>query len=86
MRFLGLRKTLTGGVLTFAIATFLFPWGSSIADLLSKDTLPSETYNETLYFCGANVTEVSSAVPIEEVPGAVWFVVLVPFLFMMVGR
>ena len=80
---LGWRKTLTAGVISFAVATFLFPWGASIPtgeDLSNNE----EIQNETVSYCGSNITEVSTSS--QKEPVIVWIIVIAPFVFLMIGR
>ena len=90
MKLLGWRKLLIGGVILFAVATFVFPWGSSIPIKNIVD-FPShqEDQNETIYFCGGNSSisvDTNTSLDIGQQPYLVWIIVLVPFVFLMIGR
>ena len=88
VKLLGWRKMMIGGVVLLSVATFVFPWGSSIP---IKD-FPSHSVdqkNETVYFCGGNSSinaETNTSLDIGQQPYLVWIIVVVPFAFLMIGR
>ncbi len=86
MKLLGWRKTLIGGVALFSIATFVFPWGSSIP---IKDTkLYHEHQKKIIFYCGGNssTSEINMSFEIGQQPYLVWIIVVTPFVFVMIGR
>ncbi len=90
VKLLGWRKVLIGGLAVFAVTTFIFPWVSSIPIQDTKEsTLYHEDQNETIYLlCGSNssINEINMSLDIGQQPYLVWIIVLVPFVFLMIGR
>ncbi len=87
VKLLGWRKLMIGGVVLLSIATFIFPWGSSIP--IKDFPSPNVDHNETVYFCGGNSSinaETNISLDIGQQPYLVWIIVVVPFVFLMIGR
>ena len=89
VKLLGWRKVLIGGLAVFAVATFIFPWTSSIPmQDMNESTLYHENQSETNYILyGSNSSSINDLpLDIGQQPYLVWIIVPVALLFLMIGR
>ena len=86
VKLLGWRKILIGGVALFSIATLVLPLGSSIP--IKDMKWHQENQKKMIFYCGGNssTSEINMSFEIGQQPYLVWPIVLVPFVFLMIGR